>query len=209
MALPSEHFLFRDYSKAVKTFIEEKLNISRYPKDENVLAIYGTPARAFSKYFFPMLNGSQVRPLVSFTLANITYVQGENLLGFNDEMTYNSITGQTRAVPPLLIYKLDYRLTIRTTLMSDMDILLYQTLINTSMNKKYATAVDGQWMELGFNGSPSNEITLEPGDVQDRMIRYGIDLSVPRAYLPREYNEDTGTIQSWQLEYELEDYING
>jgi hypothetical protein len=201
MAVPNEYFLFRNYSLAVKAYIQNKCYLTRYPRDENVLVVYGTPARAFAKYVYPIVNGSQVQPIISFHLSSKQYAENENLLGFQNEHIYNTGTQITKSVPPLLVYKLNYTLTLRTLTMSDMDILLYQILTTTSKNKKHWAIVEDQWMELGFN-DVREETNLEPGEVQDRVIRYGIDLSVPRAYLPREYTE-AGAIQSWQLNYEM------
>jgi len=197
MAVPNEYFLFRNYSKAVKAYLQNKTYLTRYPQDENVLIVYGTPARAFAKYVYPIVNGAQIQPIISFHLSGKQYAETENLLGFQNESSYNMNTQITRTVSPLLIYKLNYTLTLRTLTMSDMDILLYQILTTTSKNKKHWAIVDGQWMELGFS-EVREETNLEPGEVQDRVIRYGIDLTVPRAYLPREYTE-AGAIQSWQL----------
>lgn len=201
MAYPSEFQLFRSYSKAVKAYIQNKCFLSRYPKDENVLVVYGTPARAFAKYVYPIVNGQQIQPIISFHLSSKQYAEGENNLGFINEHNYNTVTQITRTISPLLSYKLTYTLTLRTLTMSDMDVLLYQILTTTSKNKKHWAIVDGQWMELGFT-DVREETNLEPGEVQDRVIRYGIDLSVPRAYLPREYTE-AGAIQSWQINYEI------
>ena len=203
MAVPNEFFLFRNYSVAVKAYLQNKCYLTRYKKNENVLVVYGTPARAFAKYVYPIVNGTQIQPIISFHLSNKQYAEGENQLGFVTDSTYNTTTQITKIVPPLLTYKLTYTLTLRTLTMSDMDILLYQILTTTSKNKKHWAIVDGQWMELGFSDI-REETNLEPGEVQDRIIRYGIDLSVPRAYLPREY-EEAGAIQSWQLNYLIGD----
>ena len=199
MAVPNEFFNFRNYSVAVKAYLQNKCFLSRYPKDENVLVIYGTPARAFAKYVYPIVNGQQIQPIISFHLSSKQYEDGQNPTGFIEETSYNPITQVTTVIPSLLSYRLTYTLTLRTLTMSDMDILLYQILTTTSKNKKHWAIVDGQWMELGFSDL-REETNLEPGEVQDRIIRYGVDLSVPRAYLPRE-TETSGTIQSWQLNY--------
>ncbi len=206
MAYPNEFFLFRNYSTAVKAYLQNKCFLSRYPKDENVLIIYSTPARAFAKYVYPIVNGQQIQPIISFHLSSNQYAETENLLGFVSESSYNTTTQVSRVVPPLLVYKLTYTLTLRTVTMADMDILLYQILTTTSRNKKHWAIVDGQWMELGFS-DVREETNLEPGEVQDRVIRYGIDLTVPRAYLPREYQE-AGAIESWQLNYLTGDTIS-
>ena len=203
MATPNEFQLFRNYSKAVKDYLQNSCYLTRYPQDRNVLVMHSTPERAFSKYLYPIINSDQIQPIISFHLSGIQYAQNENLLGFVNKYNYLPNTRKVEVLPPLLIYKLTYSVTLRTITISDMDVLLYQILTTSSINRKYHTAVDGQWMELSST-EPRNEINLEPGDVQDRIIRYGTDLVVPRAYLPREYVEER-SIQDWLFEYQTED----
>jgi hypothetical protein len=200
MAETAEHFLFVEYSRAIKEMLYNICHLSRYPEDQNILVIYATPARAFVKHIYPVINGDQVRPTISFNLSQAQYGQNENLLGFVDETFFNSATNITKVVKPLLVYNLIYNITIRTILMSDMDILTYQLLTNTSKNRKYAVKVDGQWAEFMVE-DPREETNLEPGDAQDRIIRRGFNLIVPRAYLPRAYLE-SGVIEQYELDYQ-------
>tara|TARA_Y100000310_G_C20634450_1_gene790429 strand:- start:1037 stop:1666 length:630 start_codon:yes stop_codon:yes gene_type:complete len=203
MAVPDSYFLFRKNSRAVKTYLQDNTYLTRYPKDSNVLVMYATPARAYSRFLYPIENGQQERPVVSFHLSGYQYLPNENLLGHELEYNYQSSNTVTEIVKPLLIYGLTYSVVIRTVLQSDMDILIYQILTTSSKNKKHWTTVEGQWMEIGST-EPRDEINLEPGDAQDRIIRFGLDLVVPRAYLPRDYVE-SGAIESWQLEYDVLD----
>jgi hypothetical protein len=205
MAEIAEHFLFRQYSQSAKQFFLDTCFLSRYPKELNTLVVYATPARAFSKYIYPVLNGDQFRPTISFSLSSAEYIQNENLLGFVDQQSFNSLTNKTKVVKPLLIYKLTYTVTIRTILMSDVDILTYQLLTSASKNRKYATKIDGQWAEFMIT-DPREETNLEPGDAQDRIIRRGYDLIVPRAYLPRTYLE-SGVIENYDLDYQTVEEI--
>lgn len=202
MAEILEHFLFRKYSKALKEWINDNLYLSRYPKDQNLQTIYATPARAFAKYLYnPIVNGEHIRPTLSFYLAQPQYSVSENILGYQTEKRVYTDTGVTKIIKPPLIYSLTYTVAIRTLLMSDMDILLYQLLTKAHKNKKAALIVDGQWMEI-MAGDPRLETNLEPGDAQDRIVRYGLDITVPRAYLPREYSE-TGIIEEYDLTYNV------
>jgi len=210
MAQPLEYFLFRPYSKAIKEWLNNTTHLSRYPNDQNVLVIYATPSRAFSKFMYPIQNGQLAQPTISFYITAYPYAQGENSLGFVKQATYDSSTGLVRLVTPPLVYKLTYNVTIRTVKMSDMDIILYQILKDASFNKRGVMNVDSQWMEI-VSTDPRNETNLEPGDAQDRVVRFGLDLIVPRAYVPREY-EFIQSIEDWELTYsaigdtELGDY---
>lgn len=181
-----EFNLFKQYSQVVKDFIIETCYLSRYSKDSNVLVAYETPARAFARYIFPVINGQQIRPVISFHLANMQYLTAENHLGFVGEYIYDSTLVKVKDVKAPLIYSLLYPLTLRAVLLSDMDIMLYQLMVKAHKNKKAYKAVDGQWAEI-MVGDPINETNLEPGDAQDKIIRFRVDLTIPRAYLPQRY----------------------
>lgn len=188
MAERLEHFLFRNYSKAIKDWLSVTAVLSRYPNDQNVQVAYMTPEKAYSKYLYPIVNGQSIAPVITFMLIDSTYGESENSLGFvNDLRSYQS-NGITRYVKPLLVYKLTYQISINTIMQSDCDVLMYQIMSNASKNRKAAVGVDGQWAEI-MAGNPRNEINLEPGDAQDKLVRYGMDLTIPRAYLPRDFVE--------------------
>jgi hypothetical protein len=188
MAEKLEFFLFRNYSVAIKTWLSQTVALSRYPTAQNVQVYYMTPEKAFSKYLAPVVNGENVAPVITFMLMNPQYGETENSLGFaSDVVTYQN-TGVVRYVKPLLVYKLLYQLSIHTILQSDMDIILYQIMSNASKNRKAAVTVDGQWAEI-MSSDFRNEIVLEPGDAQDKILRYGLDLTIPRAYLPRDWTD--------------------
>jgi len=188
MAERLEHFLFRNYSKAIKDWLGVTAVLSRYPNDQNVQVAYMTPERAYSKYLFPVVNGQSVAPMITFMLIDSTYDEGGNSLGFVSDLRPYSANNVTRYVKPLLVYKLTYQISINTIMQSDCDVLMYQILSNASKNRKAAVAVDGQWAEI-MAGNPRNEIQLEPGDAQEKLVRYGMDLTIPRAYLPRDFVE--------------------
>jgi len=188
MAIVNEHFLFRSYSVAVKKFLIENCYLSRYPKDKNILVSYMTPPRAFVKYVIPIINGAPAQPIISFHLSGYERQGTQSHLGFVKENIYDSETDIVKTVSAPMIHKLTYSLIIYTRLQSDMDVVLYQILIAADPNKKGVDIVDGQWMEIGAT-DPRDETTLEPGDAQDKLIRFGLDLYVPRAYLPRAYEE--------------------
>jgi hypothetical protein len=202
MAEKLEFFLFRNYSVAIKTWLSQTVGLSRYPNAQNVQVFYMTPEKAYSKYLSPVVNGLTVNPIITFMLMNPQYGEAENSLGFaNDVVTYQN-TGVVRYVKPLLVYKLLYQLSVYTILQSDMDVILYQIMSNASKNRKAAVAVDGQWAEI-MASDFRNEIVLEPGDAQDKLLRYGLDLTIPRAYLPRDWT-DYQTITDIELDENLQ-----
>lgn len=205
MAKPREFYLFRDYSIALKNWLIENLYLSRYNDDENVTVSYMTPAKAFSKTVLPVINGQPLRPTIAFHLSDTPYSQNENHLGWVSQNVYVSGSNVTKQVDAPQIRSLIYSLLLYTTLQSDMDILLYELLISAAPNKKGYKTVDGQWMEIKA-GDPRDETTLEPGEAQDKLIRFGVDITVPRAYLPRTYKEIPsimGDTYSYQIVSEL------
>lgn len=189
MAVPrNEFYLFRWYSKAIKEWLNENLYISRYPQDQNVLVTYMTPPRAFVKFIVPIINGMTIQPTVAFHLSNMRYIPEQNHLGFVRHHNYIEGSKIVEEVKPPMIYELTYSLILYTILQSDMDVLIYQALTEADPHAKAVKMVDGQWAEIRA-GDPRDETTLEPGDAQDKVIRFGLDLTVPRAYLPKDYRE--------------------
>ncbi len=191
-----EHFLFKEQSIAVKKYLKNTLWLNRYPENTNVDVFYSTPERAFSKLIAPIINGGNLYPTVSVVLQSMEVASGQTPGGFfkkyipskSDERVFEEHTHP-------LVYELTYRATIWTALQSDMDILLYQAMSSAPQNKKYSTAVDGQWMELEVR-TPQSESTLDPGDARDVSFRYGFDIIVPRAYLPLNFEEYYGRIDT-------------
>lgn len=189
---PLEYFMFRNYSIAIKKWLKENVYLSTYPEDNNVTVAYMTPERAFAKYMYPVVNGATTSPNVNFYLSSQEYSEGENHLGFVREYKKFDDNRKARILRPPLIYTLTYSCTIYTRNMPEMDVILYQIGSKTSMNAKAAVEVDGQWAEIR-SGNPTNETELEPGERQNIVNRWSLDLTIPRAYVPLEYIE-TGTM---------------
>jgi len=179
-----EYYLFRLQSKAIKNFLQETCYLSRYPKDKNVFVAYLTPPKAFAKIIVPIINGATARPTIAFHLSGYEFATGENHLGWVRENIVSGDSSVVYRVEAPEIYRLTYSLQIYTRIPSDMDILLYQIMTAASPRAKAIEFIEDQWVEIR-SGNPTDETTLEPGDAQDRIIRFGLDLTIPRAYLPR------------------------
>lgn len=200
-----EHFLFREYSKKVKQWLNDTLYLSNYSKENNVTIVYMTPDRAWSEYVHPVINGGTLSPNVNFYLESMEYKENENLLGFVRE--HRTIDGQNRELKAPLIYRLTYSATIFTRSQAEQDILFYQLITNAHQNAKAVLTVDGQWAELQTM-EMRNETNLEPGETQDVVRRGGVSLIIDRAYLPLDYR-GFSKIEDISLEYDTENYING
>ena len=198
-----EHFLFKEQSIAVKKFLQKSLWLTRYPEDLNVAVYYSTPERAFSKLIAPILNTSNLYPTVSVVLQSFTPAPGQTPGGYFKKFIVSESNENVfeEHVHPL-VYELTYRVTVWTSLQSDMDILLYQAMVAAPQNKKYSTVVDGQWMEVEVR-NPQTESTLDPGDARDVSFRYGFDIVVPRAYLPLNFEEYYGRIIDVDFQYDV------
>lgn len=198
---PAEHFLFRNYSKALKNWLQENIYLSSYPEDRNVTIVYTTPDRAWAKYVHPTINGGTMSPNVNFHLTGIQYSESENLLGFVNEYIKYDNKPKAREMSPPLIYNLSYSITIYTRLQSEMDVIIYQMVSKAHKNKKAAFKVDGQWAELHFSDI-QDETNLEPGEAQDVTTRFGINATIPRAYLPVAFDE-VPTIEDFEFTYDV------
>lgn len=186
---PLEHFLFRNYSVAVKNWLQESLYLSSYPEDNNITVVYMTPDRAWAKYIYPTLNGATTSPNANFHLTGMEYINGQNMLGFVREYSKYPDKNKLKSIKPPLIYSLTYSLTLYARVQSEMDVMLYQLISQAHKNAKANFIVDGQWAEL-MAGDPRQETNLEPGEAQGIIQRFGIDLIIPRAYLPLGFSEE-------------------
>ena len=200
-----EHFLFREYSKSVKNWLNDTLYLSNYSKENNVTVVYMTPDRAWSEYINPVINGGTLSPNVNFVLESMEYKENENLLGFVRE--YKTVDDENRILRPPLIYRLTYRLTLFTRSQAEQDILFYQLISNAHQNAKAVVTVDGQLSELQAM-ELVNETNLEPGETQDIIRRGGLNIIIDRAYLPMDYTQ-YNKISEVDFSYEAEEYING
>lgn len=189
---PLEYFMFRNYSIAVKKWLQQNTYLSTYPEDDNITVAYMTPERAFAKYIYPTINGATTSPNINFYLSSNEYAEGENSLGFVREYRLFDENRKAKVVKPPLVYRLTYSCTIYTRNMPEMDVILYQILTKAHKNAKATFEVDGQWAEI-MAGDPTNETELEPGERQNIVNRWSLDLTIPRAYVPLDYIE-TGTM---------------
>jgi len=205
-AKPLEYFMFRNYSVAVKKWLIENTYLSTYPPDNNITVAYMTPERAFAKYMYPTINGATTSPNINFHLSGIEYTQGENLLGFVREYRRFDNNTKSKIVKPPLIYKLTYGCTIYTRNMPEMDVILYQITTKSSMNAKAAFEVDGQWAEL-MSGNPTDETELEPGERQNIVNRWALELTIPRAYVPMDYMETVNISAGFQFDTQFPDEL--
>ena len=82
-----------------------------------------------------------------------------------------------------MVYSLTYNVNIFTRLMSESDIISYQILSNSFKNHPGVIVVGNQWAEIyGEKYSPTEEINNLT--TEDRFIKTGITLNIPRAYVP-------------------------
>lgn len=176
-----EHYLFREYSKSVKKWLEDNIYLHRYPKEGNIKVIYGTPEKAWAEFIYPVLNSGALSPNINFHLTEMEYLASENMLGF--AKNYVKHNGRNIIVSPPLVYKLTYSATFFTRTQSELDILFYQMVSKAHRNKKAAFMVDGQWAELLVD-SPTYETQMEPPSTEDIVRRGSVKLIIERAYLP-------------------------
>lgn len=203
MANNLEFYMFKNYTAAVKEALIKILNLSQYPPEQNVKVLFATPVRTYAKVIVPMLNGSNLNPTTSFYLASSPPAPGQTPGGYFTKFIQSGQSTFEQIRHPLP-FQLTYRVTIWTNLQAEMDILIWQ--LNNAMpkNRKYHCAVDGQWCEMSI-GEALRENDLEPGESKDSApIRYGMDLIIPRAYIPLDYIEYKGIVNEVDLKYGYE-----
>lgn len=208
MAVPVEYFLFKPYLISIKEWLKQNCYLSRLPEDKNVKVEWLTPSKAFVKYVIPAIereNGSLENPLITFYTSSMSKAgngetpgQWVKLYNRQDNCT---IIAQTHPI----VYSLSTKITIFTSLQSDMDILLYE-IISKTQHKKSAILVQNQWCEIG-SSDPRDETNTNPPEAQDKIIKYSIDLITPRAYLPIE-PITYGSIEEIEMNYEVDASLN-
>jgi hypothetical protein len=200
---PLEFFLFRNYTLAVRNWLRENVYLSTYTPDNNVTVAFMTPEKAFAKFIYPTLNGVTTSPNVNFYLSSSEYLESENNLGFVREYKNFNDNSMTKVLKAPLMYSLTYSCSIFTRNLPEMDVILYQIISKAHKNAKAAFKVDGQWAEL-HAGNPTNETNLEPAEVQDIIHRWALELTIPRAYLPLDF-EESRTIGGFELSEEIDE----
>lgn len=196
-----EHYLFRNYSIGVKEWLQNNVYLHKYPKDNNVKVIYGTPERAWAEYIYPTLNGNSTTPILNFYLTDMEYKDSENFLGFARK--YEEIDGKYVKMPPPLIYKLTYSLTFFARTQAELDIIFYQIMSKAHRNRKSAIIVDNQWAEI-LATDQTYETNMEPPSSEDVIRRGSLKIEIDRAYIPQEV-EEYDTIKAVDVSY----LING
>jgi len=184
---PQDFALFKNYSIGLKDWLEKNCYISNLPSNNNVNVVYSSIDRAWINRVVDIANGQNTSANINFVLSGYEYLENENVLGFVRENKPNS-SGKVNVVSPPLVYSLNYKVTIFTRLQTEMDMLIYQILSRAHKHSKAVIMVDGQFCEF-FASNPTDETNLEPGEIQDRIVRVGMELKVKRAYLPIGYQE--------------------
>jgi len=194
--------LFVDYAIAIKDFIVNTTHLSYFPVDQNVQVFFAPITRAYAKIVVPFYNGSTLNPTITFNYASFEInTQGEVPNGYVTMMSEGS-NGKWGEYRHPLPCKLIFKGTMFVVNQQDADILNYQLFTAAPKNRKFATKVNGQWCEIEVSNI-SNETSLEPADTENRAVRWGFDITIPRAYLPFEYAENFGTIENIEIGYDL------
>jgi hypothetical protein len=187
MSKPLEFTLWKNYGIAIRDWLAQNIYLSNLTNQNNINIVYDSIDRAWVNQAMQIVNGQNSTGSINFVLTETEYLENENILGFTHE-TKVQPSGKVNIVRPPLVYGLTYRMTVFTRLQSEMDYLLYQILSKAHKHAKAVVYVDGQFCEFSAT-NPTDETNLEPGDIQDRIVRFGLNLKVKRAYLPLLYTE--------------------
>lgn len=183
---PNNYPLFKNYSLALVEWLREHCYLDTLAPNNNIDVVFSSIDRAWVNRVMDIANGQNTSGNINVAPPTFEYLQNENVLGFVRQTRKTSTHAEIVKAP--LAYKLTFRITIFTRLQSEMDTILYQILSKAHKHAKGVMVVDGQWAQV-YAQDPTNESNLEPGDIQDRIVRFGIDIVIPRAYLPLDYEE--------------------
>lgn len=187
MSKTLEYPLFRNYTLAVKKFLEQTCYLEKLPDESNVAVYPIQPEKAFTKFIIPVINGSNLNPTITFNISpQMQYLDNENNLGFvKQRIVKNSFV---RYKEPELVYELIYNINVFTKTKTQADVLLYQVMNASNRNKKAVLRIENQFVELEAT-NPRDETDLMPGEAADILFKHAFDLRIPRAYLPRPYED--------------------
>jgi hypothetical protein len=76
----------------------------------------------------------------------------------------------------------------------------------SNKNKKAVLRIENQFVEIEAM-SPRDETDLMPGEAADILFRHAVDIRIPRAYLPRPY-EDFDIAEGAELNVQVVKEIN-
>lgn len=176
-----EFYIFRNYSKGIKVWLEKTVYLSDYKSDKQPKVVFMTAEKAYAKMQSDIINGFPDTSYVSFILTDATEDPSQRPLGFLYE---NKIENDNLVkIRHPMVYSLQYTVNIFTRLMAESDIISYQILSNSFKNHAGVITVGNQWAEIyGERYTPTAEINNLTNE--DRFIKTTLLLNVPRAYVP-------------------------
>ena len=184
--------------------------------------VYANFERSVATIAQPLRNGTIDTPGVSFFINDFQYKIEKSRPRENyytrkyKDNNSGAIIG-VAAVPPLQEYELHYTVNIWAVYQQEMDILLYQIMSEFAPEKyfwigesAYGFGYDknrmdrenhGQWAHALME-TASNASELEPGDAQDRTIRYEISFTIDNAFIPLPFDDNQSMISALNIEME-------
>lgn len=192
--------LFNAYTKKVKEFLQENAWLQGVPPEANVAVYHTTPPRAFVKKIIPLVNTTNLNPTISYRLANHELSINEISNGFAHKTVIDRENGTWSKFHNPLPYKLTYEVVIWTNRKTEMNQLLYQLMTAAPFNRKWASIMpDNQYVEVQVT-DVADQTSTEPSQYQDVITRYGLNIVIPRAYLPFEHTQSDDFIEQWEVE---------
>jgi hypothetical protein len=191
---------WKNYSIAIKDFLEKNCNLPDISEDRNLKVVYATPSTAFAKHIIPMINGETTRPIITFTLS------GEE--GVREISTpYPFFTQPVGTEGDILKYQvpisktLTYKCDLFTTTQTEADTILTQVEVGAWEHRPYYTKVDGQATEV-ISKNFVNESVLNPSSGKKKVIHHSFNLIVLKAMIFVVREEKIGTVKK------INTYIN-
>jgi hypothetical protein len=182
--------------------------------------VYANMDRSVALIAQPLRNGSIDSPGISFYISDVQFSPEksrphENYYTRRYKDNNRNITSVAK-VPPLLEYQVQYSVNIWAVYLQEMDILQYQLVTEFNPQKFFWIGESnygmnyggdrenrehrGQWAHATLSAM-SDVSELEPGDAQNRALRYEVNFTITNAFLPQPFDiDDQHMIGSIDLE---------
>lgn len=193
---------WKEYSKAVKEMLILSCNIPGEVPERNVNVHYAVPSVAFAKIITPIINGSNLNPTITFYLATEALTEHQG----GQDFIFRLWTGRGTTInyPHPIVKELRYRVTLFAKNMEEVNTILSQVEIMAPKGYPFHLLVNNQPTDIYVDSNFSMESNLMPGAAADRVLQYGFDIVVPRAYINYVKEVPADIIREVQIETNVE-----
>jgi len=184
---------------------------------QRINVFFADMEKAISLIANPLRNGQFDTPGIAYYISNYQYSveKSRPRENYYVKRTKDNNTGNIRRgnmVPPLQEYQVNYTINIWARYKQELDMMQYQILSEFAPQKwlwipgaiydekeSRGKEHQGQWAHCLMD-TAQDVSDLEPGDAQERTLRFEIGFTVTNAYIPLPFEKDQNYIGSLQIE---------